>query len=184
MHPLLKNTHGSTFDCTKSRYSSPAFSLSNQLKLACFKPYRETSRRRIYLPLLSSPSGMNPIGNSIFLYRNFQRSLWEYEYNVYTLGRYVMNLSDRKNQAHNIAQLTTVAYVSQWFYPQVCIPPCAHKRALCLFSLPSAWHFLLKLQILMIVFVPGGISSRSNKVQWPRVSWSAVSLTIALMNLW
>ena len=51
-------------------------------------------------------------------------------------------------------------------------PPCAHKRALCLFRfrVPSGYRLRLKLQMLMIVFVSSGMSHRLVRVQWSLLS--------------
>ena len=47
---------------------------------------------------------------------------------------------------------------------------CAHKRALCLFRVPSGYRLHLKLQMLLIVFVSSGMSHRLVRVQWSLLS--------------
>ena len=63
-----------------------------------------------------------------------------------------------------------------------CCPPCAHKLALCLFSVPLGYHFLLKDQIAMIGLIPRGIWDIGTISQCLRFLWSPISLVIDSTN--
>ena len=66
--------------------------------------------------------------------------------------------------------------------PHWCCPPCAHNLALCLFSVPSGYHFLLKDQIAMIGLIPRGIWDLDTIYPCLRFVWSPISLVIASTN--
>ncbi len=58
------------------------------------------------------------------------------------------------------------------------------RQALCLFRVPSGYHFCLKLQMLRIILVPGGRSQRFVKVQWACCSRQSQSpLTPPIRNI-
>ena len=80
----------------------------------------------------------------------------------------------RINNCHNnftyLITSTTLLVVSPRVVmqeaPHCCIPPWAHKHALCLLRVPLGKHLCLKLHIAWIVLCPGGIVLRQTISQW------------------
>ena len=66
--------------------------------------------------------------------------------------------------------------------PHCCCPPCAHNLALCLFSVPLGYRFLLKDQIAMIGLISRGIWDLGTISQCLRFVWSPISLVVASTN--